>query len=161
DVFSFIQKYHGMEFREALEYLAERAGIELAKARPEPVQPGAPAPISRADLIRANVSAADFFRTLLAHPQHGHPGRAVIEQRGISPEMVEAFQLGLSPDRWDGLILTIQSLGAEQRSFLEAGLLKTRDSGAGGFYDSFRHRLMFPIHDQLGRVIAFGARKLR
>jgi DNA primase len=164
DVFAFIQKYHSMEFREALEYLAERAGIELTRGAgvpPAQSPEGSPdaGPVSRAELIRANASAADFFRALLAHPQHGEVARALIEKRGIAPEMIEQFQVGVSPDRWDGLLLTIQKQGADQRAFAEAGLLKQRDSG--GFYDAFRNRLMFPIHDQLGRVIAFGGRRLR
>ncbi|MEX2219935.1 MAG: DNA primase [Phycisphaerales bacterium] len=164
DVFAFIQKYHSMEFREALEYLAERAGIELTKwQRPAAGDDGAPdggaAEVTRSDLVRASASACNFFRTMLAHPQHGEVGRALIARRGISEAMVEAFQVGLSPDRWDGLLLTIQSQGADPRPFQEAGLLKPRESG--GVYDAFRHRLIFPIQDQLGRVIAFGGRRIR
>lgn len=160
DVFSFVQKHHKMEFREALEYLAERAGIELKRAdrgrgtgddgRPE---------VTRADLVRANASAADFFRAILRHTEHGGVGRDLVERRGISPEMVERFGIGLSPDRWDGLLITAQKMGMEPGVFHEAGLLKRRDDG--GYYDSFRHRLMFPIQDQIGRVIAFGGRKIR
>jgi DNA primase len=164
DVFAFVQKYHGMEFREALEYLAQRAGIELAPRATggqggEAAPAGASEAVTRADLIRANASAANFFRTILSHPEHGQPGRTLIEQRGISPDMVREFQIGLSPDRWDGLLLTLQKVGMHPRPFVEAGVLKQRESG--GFYDAFRHRLIFPIHDQLGRVIAFGGRRLR
>lgn len=162
DVFSFVQKYHHMEFREALEYLAERAGITLAPPRAVATgggEPGEPE-IGRADLVRANQTAAEFFRVLLKHAEHGEAGRQVVLRRGISPEMVEAFGLGVSPGagRWDGLLQTIQSKGLSPRVFAEAGLLKQRDSG--GQYDAFRNRLMFPIQDQIGRVIAFGARKI-
>jgi DNA primase len=160
DVFSFIEKYHKMEFRESLEFLAERANITLTKMqRVEPLAEGEPAPITRNDLVRANASAADFFRTLLRHPEHGTAAREIIERRGISPEMAQAFNLGVSPDRWDGLVLTLQKLGADSRAFAEAGLLKRRESD-GSFYDSFRNRVMFPIQDQIGRYIAFGARKI-
>lgn len=160
DVFTFVQRHHRMEFREALEYLAERAGIELKRsARPPEAEGGGPAASTRADLVRANASAADFFRAVLRHAEHGRPGREVVERRGISPEMVEAFGLGLAPDRWDGLLMTAQRMGMSAGVFHEAGLLKRRDDG--GYYDAFRHRLMFPIHDQIGRVIAFGGRKLR
>ncbi len=162
DVFSFVQKYHHMEFREALEYLAERAGITLAP--PRAVATGGAngevhePEIGRADLVRANQTAAEVFRALLKHPEHGESGRQVIKRRGISPEMVAAFGLGVSSDRWDGLLLTIQSKGLSPQVFAEAGLLKHRDSG--GLYDAFRNRLMFPIQDQIGRIIAFGARKI-
>jgi DNA primase len=162
DVFTFVEKYHKMEFREALEYLAERAGIELKKspigamsAADDEQSPS----VSRADLVKANTAALDFFRAILRHPEHGRLARETIERRGIAPEMVEQFAIGASPDRWDGLVLTLQRQGADSRAFAEAGLLKRRDDG--GFYDALRNRLIFPIHDQIGRVIAFGGRKLK
>jgi DNA primase len=110
--------------------------------------------------VRANQTAAEFFRVLLKHAEHGEAGRLVIKKRGIAPEMVETFGLGVAPGagRWDGLLSTLQKKGLSARVFAEAGLLKQRDDG--GFYDAFRNRLMFPIQDQIGRVIAFGARKI-
>lgn len=161
DVFSFIEKYHNMEFRESLEYLAERANITLTKfQRAETVEGVAEdLSVSRNDLVKANASAADFFKALLRHPEHGAAAREIISRRGISPEMVEAFNIGVSPNRWDGLLLTIQKHGTNPRAFAEAGLLKSRESD-GSYYDSFRNRLMFPIQDQIGRYIAFGARKI-
>jgi DNA primase len=162
DVFSFIEKYHKMEFRESLEYLAERAGIALTPFRPAAAagtaDPAGAAPITRADLVRANASAADFFRAIYRHAEHGRTARQIVQRRGISPEMVELFGIGASPDRWDGLMITARSKGADPAVFAEAGLLKHRDDG--GLYDAFRNRLMFPIQDQIGRVIAFGARKI-
>lgn len=160
DVFSFVQKHHKMEFREALEYLAERGGIELKRAdRAQGTGDREKAEVTRADLVRANASAADFFRTILRHAEHGKVGRDLVGRRGISPEMVERFGVGLSPDRWDGLLVTAQKMGMEPGVFHEAGLLKRRDDG--GYYDAFRHRLMFPIQDQIGRMIAFGGRRIR
>lgn len=164
DVFSFVEKYHSMEFREALEYLAERGNVELTKFQrgtgPADENSDATPSVSRSDLVKANASAADFFRALLRHPEHGAAAREVIERRAISPEMVQLFGIGVSPDRWDGLLLTIQKHEGEARAFAEAGLLKARESD-GTYYDSFRNRLMFPIQDQIGRFIAFGGRKIR
>ncbi len=159
DVFSFMQKYHGMDFREALEKLAERSGIELARRQPkrEPL-PGEMPGINKGDLLRANEAAQAFFRAILGHPEHGAVARALIERRGISPGMVEAFGIGAAPDRWDGLLRTIESKGLDARAFDAAGLLKTRESG--GRYDALRNRLVFPIQDQIGRVIAFGGRRI-
>jgi DNA primase len=164
DVFSFVQKYHSMGFREALEFLAQRAGIELTKFRPGSGDgggslDGAPAGITKADIIRANDAAQGFFRAILSHPEHGRAARELIERRGISPQMVERFGIGASPDRWDGLVVTIEKKGLDARAFEAAGLVKNRDSG--GRYDALRHRLIFPIHDQIGRVIAFGGRRIR
>lgn len=159
DVFTFVQKYHHMDFREALEYLAERAGITLTPLRAAVGQAESAEPeISRADLVRANQTAAEFFKAILRHPEHGEAARLIIKKRGISPEMVDTFGLGASPDRWDGLLLTLQKQGLPVSVFREAGLLKHRDDG--GHYDAFRNRVMFPIQDQIGRVIAFGARKI-
>jgi len=155
DVLSFVQKYHRMEFRAALEYLASRAGIEL-KPRSAPRQRD-PGEISGETVAEANDFAQRFFRAILNHPEHGAASRAVIERRGISPEMVEAFELGGTPDRFDGLMMKAASANFDLRALIGAGLVKDRD---GRQYDAFRNRLMFPIHDQMGRVIAFGARRI-
>jgi DNA primase len=161
DVFTFMQKFHGMDFREALENLAQRAGIELTRRRPAPSagQPGEATGITKADILKANDLAQSFFRAILSHPEHGRAARELIERRGISPEMVEHFGIGAAPDRWDGLVSTIEKKGMGVRPFEAAGLLKNRDSG--GRYDALRHRLIFPIQDQIGRVIGFGGRRIR
>ncbi|MBI1190768.1 MAG: DNA primase [Tepidisphaera sp.] len=159
DVFTFVQKFHKMDFREALEYLAERAGIALTPLRGA-ADAGAPSGPSRKSLLEANTQALRFFRGLLAHAEHGKVGRELIARRGISPEMVEAFQLGLAPDRWDGLQLWARQNRLDEASLLAAGLLKRRE-GSDGCYDALRHRLIFPIHNKAGQVIAFGGRKIR
>ncbi|MEZ6318351.1 MAG: DNA primase [Phycisphaerales bacterium] len=157
DVFTFVQRYHGLEFGDALKLLAERAGIEL-RPRQERLRatPGEP---TRADLLEASRAANDYFRAILSHAEHGRKAREVIAKRGISDEMVKVFELGAAADRWDGLEQTIEKKGLNRRAFVELGLLKRRDSG--GEYDGFRNRLIFPIHQpQTGKAIAFGARKI-
>lgn len=161
DVFSFIQKYHKMDFREALEFLAERAGIELTKFKPAaPSNPDLPAGPTKQDLYGAATFATEFFQAILRHPQHGEAARAVVARRGISPAMIERFRIGAAPDRWDGLILALQAKDLDVRAFADAGLVKRRENSEG-HYDALRHRLIFPIQDQIGRVIAFGGRKIR
>lgn len=154
DAFSFVMRYHRMEFPDALRFLADRAGIELSRDR----SPDRQGPSKRSTQAEANAVALSFFQTILGHGQHGMAAREVIERRGISEEMVEAFLLGASPDRWDGLLQTLESKRIDTGSFAEVGLLKVRETG--GMYDAFRNRLIFPIHDQAGRVIAFGGRKI-
>ncbi len=176
DVFSFIERYHRMEFREALEYLAERCNITLTRrgghggpalrAGSEAGEHGSESHATeshategratRGQLAEANALAASFFRAILNHEDHGKIAREIIERRGISPEMVERFTLGAAPDRWDGLAMKVDALGQDRELFAAAGLLKARETG--GHFDFFRNRLMFPIRDQIGRVIAFGAR---
>ncbi len=159
DVFTFVQRFHKMEFREALEYLAERAGLELTR-RPRAATDQEAQPVSpRAAMLRACRSAHEFFMSILRRPDLGERARTVIASRGLTPEIVETFGIGASPDRWDGLLVTLQAKNVDIDPYISAGLLKRRDSGAG-LYDAFRNRLMFPIHDQIGRVIAFGARKI-
>lgn len=159
DVFTFVQRYHSMDFREALEFLAERAGIELTRRKPQgQLAPGG-SEISRQDLVEANRVAADFFRAIFTHPEHGVLARVVAEKRRLTPEMIEAFTIGASPDRWDGLLTTVRSKSLDEAHFRAAGLIKPKDSG--GDYDALRNRLIFPIHEHpTGRVIAFGARRL-
>jgi len=161
-VFTFVERFHGMTFREALELLAERSGIELTRRAPAQTG-GAPAPergSSKGEIADANRVAQEFFWAILTHESHGERARAVIERRGIAPEMVEAFGLGATPDRWDGLLRTLESRSADLAAFEDAGLLKARRE-SGGMYDAFRNRLMFPITEHpTGRVVAFGARKI-
>lgn len=155
----FAMNYHKMPFREALEYLAQRAGITLTAWKPE--QPVARdekgSAIGQSDLYAANTRANSFFRTILQHPEHGRAARELIARRGISAEMVETFELGASPDRWDGLAMTIAGKSLSAEVFAQAGLLKPRNGG--GHFDMFRNRLMFPILDEARRVVAFGARR--
>lgn len=164
----FVMNYHKMGFREALEHLAERGGITLAPRKlfrqgaggAFAAEGGDDEPAtSRAALLRASATAQTFFRAILAHPEHGRAARETVERRGISPEMVELFGLGAAPDKWDGLALTIAGKGLPAEPFRTLGLLKARENSPG-VYDAFRNRLMFPIHDQIGRVIGFGGRRL-
>jgi DNA primase len=161
DCFAFTKRMFRMEPVEALKHLAERANVELTPWKPSRTAADTDQPVgpSRADTLGACAFAAEFFRTLLKHPEHGQAGRAVIQRRAITPEMTEQFALGVSANRWDGLLLTLRAKGLREQAALAAGLLKKRDSGEG-CYDAFRNRLMFPIHDALGRVIAFGGRKI-
>jgi len=155
----FLMKLHGMGFREALEHLANRAGMEIAPfhtrsgSRSDDATPS----VSRDDLARANAFAMGFFQTILAHAEHGRAARALIESRNITPEMVEHFGIGAAPDRWDGLEQVVRGKGMSSSHFVEAGLLKEKD---GRHYDALRNRMVFPIQDQANRIVAFGARRI-
>lgn len=160
DAIRFVMDYHKMGFREALEHLAERTGITLTPWRPErstDATPGTEVP--RESMLAANRAAMEFFRIILQHPEHGSAARRFIERRGLSAQMVEQFQLGASPDRWDGLVQTAGHRRMDLRPFLAAGLVKARER-SDGHYDALRNRFIFPITDSLGRVIAFGGRAL-
>ncbi len=161
----FMMKYHHMEFREALENLATRAGIELSRQTAS----GKQAADRRSQLFRANKLAAKFFARTL-NDQDGEVALQNLKERGISSESIEKFGLGAAPDSWDGLIQNIRrvhdDLAEDEKELLPsreifeaAGLL--RINSRGDHNDYFRNRVIFPIRDQLGRPIAFGARKIR
>ncbi len=161
NVYTFVQKYHSMDFGEAIRYLAEKANIKLTPFRPRGSSGGeshdSDGPrTSRQDLLFANAFAASFFQKILSL-DHGAAARAIIEKRGIVPSAVSGFAVGAGPDRWDGLLLAIQAAKLDIQPFVDAGLLKRRETG-DGYYDSFRNRLMFPILDKTARVVAFGGR---
>ena len=155
DCFRFVMDYHKVDFREALQTLADRAGIVLSR---QPGKRSADGP-SRQELWRACGFARDFFVSTLNHPTRGKVGRDIVERRGINDAMLEAFQIGLAPPGFDNLVNRIGSSRDSLQTATTAGLLRER-RGGDGRYDAFRNRLIFPIHDEMGRPVAFGARAI-
>ncbi len=156
DAFDFVMQYHRMDFGEALRFLADRAGITLKLRQSEHAGSAGP---RRMDLRKANAFAATFFQRVLNAAEAGAKAREVIAQRKISDEMVRAFSLGAAADQWDALATMVSRRNLPADVFKAAGLLKQRREG-DGLYDAFRNRLIFPICDELGNPIAFGARKI-
>jgi len=151
DAFEFLMRIEGLSFREAMRRLAERAGIEL---REETLPQESP---DERDRLRRLVYAANFFyRQCLRRAPHA---QHYLAQRGLTPETIEAFELGYAPDGWDHLLRFLQRHNFSLEDAEQAGLLKARDDGSG-YYDRFRNRITFPIHDASGRVVAFGARTM-
>jgi DNA primase len=152
DVFSFLQLKEGVDFPEARRMLADRAGIQLEQARTS--QNRGP---DKSDLGRANDWAMRVFQQNLTSSA-GEQARNYIQDRSISDEMTSQFKLGLALDSFDGLIRKADTSKVDVKLLAAAGLVKERQQG--GYYDTFRNRLMFPIHDTWGRVIGFGGRTL-
>ena len=151
DAFSFVMRHQNVEFGEALRVLAQKAGVELSQA-------GRQDSDRRSKLHAVNRLAATWYQERLKSPE-GAVAMDYIKQRGISPEMIEAFQLGYSPNSWEGLKTYLAQMGASEADAVGAGLLgRTEESGRT--WDFFRDRLMFPIHDRQGNVIGFGGRQL-
>src|SRR6476620_3782153 len=145
---SFLINYDRLEFLDAVDELAKRAGMEVPRdTRQKNEDTGT------RDLYSALDAAARFFRQQLAGSDKA---RAYVDRRGIAPEIVERYAIGYAPDGYNGLR---DALGTDERrmQLLErAGLFSKNDKGS--VYDKFRDRLMFPIHDRRGRTIAFGGR---
>ena len=151
DAFSFVMRHQNIEFGEALRILAQKAGVELT-------QSGRQDSDRRDKLHRINGYAATWYQERLKAPE-GKAALDYLKERGVSPEMIDAFQLGYSPDSWDALKRYLASMGAPESDAVEAGLIYRRDDD-GRTWDFFRDRLMFPIHDRQGNVIGFGGRQL-
>ncbi|ANK82780.1 MAG: DNA primase [Rhizobiales bacterium NRL2] len=152
--FDFVMQIEGLSFPEAVERLAEAAGMDVPKMQPEDRQ--------KADrmsrLAEANEAAAKWFAAQL-HGAAGAEARAYLERRGVGAKAVGDFRLGFAPDRNDGLKSALLDRGFTEAEQIEAGLIAKPDDGRAA-YDRFRNRLMFPIADRRGRVIAFGGRAL-
>ena len=156
DVFSFVMKTENVDFPEAVEILAERAHVEL----PARGDAGPGTSSNEKDLIyRANDWAARLFHRWLMSGEAGLKAREYLQRRGVTEKTIADFQLGYSPDAWSALLDAGQAKEISPRILEKAGLALSRDQ-ADGYYDRFRNRLMFPIYDERGRVIAFGARAL-
>ena len=148
DIFSFVMRAENMEFRDALRTLSQKAGVEL--------QPGRDRTASNA-AQSANNAAAEFYQEVLQSTS-GKAARDYLDERGVGQDARDKFQLGLSPDSWDGLVQHFKTFGVTREAALGAGLVRQTDDGRP--YDFFRGRLMFPICDRDGNVIGFGARAL-
>ena len=156
DAIDFYCRVNGLEFREGLEQLAEKVGIQLTQARRDPRE--AERRDARKESLALHGLAQDYYvRTL--HSARGAEAMAYVARRGLSKEMAERFGLGASPDGWHDLENFLRSKGHTPEAGVKSGLLVRNEKG--NVYDRFRGRLMFPIHNLAGQVIAFGARALK
>jgi DNA primase len=151
----FVMLRDRVEFKDGLKILAEAAGIELPKWSKE--AGGSSSAGERQALYDAQSAAAMFFEKLLSHPQHGEAARKYLADRGFNAESIQRFRVGVAVDRWDALLSSAAMKKFTPAQMALAGLAKPRERG-DGHYDTFRNRLMFPIRDDNGRVIAFGGR---
>lgn len=153
DVFNFVQQIESLTFPETLKLLAERYGIPM----PQRQRADDPESQGRAALFEMHEIAADLFQHNLRSPA-GREARGYLESRGVSRSAMDEFRLGLSDPSGRQLLEKLQRFPTSLLE--ESGLIGKRPEG-GGMYDRFRARLMFPIHSESGKVIAFGARALR
>ena len=109
-------------------------------------------------LLEAHSAACQLIEKFLADPVTGKAARAYLDSRGFSGESIKRFQIGCVPEAWDALLRSPLLKKFTPQQLHLAGLVKARGENGGGFYDTFRNRLMFPIRDEQGRVIAFGGR---
>lgn len=149
DVFAFIQKKEGLDFPATLRLLAERAGVTLSKQSPKSQQ-------RRQRLFEVLALASRFYEEVLRQPGSGSKVQDYLRQRGLKPETMKLFQIGYAPPQWDILQKYLRHKGFTIDEMLATGVVGKNDSGR--LFDRFRGRIMFPIADLQGRMVAFGGR---
>jgi DNA primase len=155
NVFSFIMEYESLGFVEAVERLADRARIPLVRDNnPEAQQ----ARSLKDTLLQIHEQITQRWQQALKNDANGQIARDYLKKRGVTDEAVQIFRIGYAPDAWDDTVNWATSKKFDLALVEKAGLILPRDSG--GYYDRFRGRLMFPICDEQGRVIAFSGRML-
>ncbi len=152
DVITFVQKYEGMEFREAAQLLAQKAGVVLTGF-------AVPDQSKKKQLQDINAAAEEYYvRELKGDSQAAKKTRDYLTSRGLTVETMQGWNLGLSPDSWEGLLAFLKEKKYPVVDMVAAGLVISREQK---YYDRFRRRLMFPITDAQGNVVAFTARTLQ
>lgn len=155
DAARFLMRREGFSFPEAIEFLAQRAGVPLPRRRGGG---GREQEDGRLRLYEVQRAACEYFRQSL-QAKEGEAAQAALAGRGILPETIERFQLGYAPDAWEGLVRFLTQRGFPPRLMEGGGLVIPRPAGKGQ-YDRFRDRLMIPIQDPAGKILGFGGRAL-
>ncbi len=153
NAFNFLMKYERLEFREAVELLAKKVGVELPVLQKEDIQ----AVNLSTQLYKINELAAIFYESNL-NSTIGAQAKNYLFKRGIKESAVKSLKLGFATDKWDGLINYLRAKGISIGLLEKAGLVLSKQGG--GYYDRFRNRIIFPIFDIKSRVLGFGARVL-
>ena len=161
-VFRFVMDYEHVDFPSAVRKLAGRAGIPVIEERSAGPADDRQHETRRA-LLELHAEAAEWFHENLVKAKIGAPAREYLKKRGINLEVAKSWQLGFAPDSWDAFMTWAVDHGYRRPHILQSGLIKPRDETRpdGEAYDRFRGRIMFPIHNDVGEVIAFSGRVLQ
>ncbi len=152
DVISFVMEIDGLEFREALKFLADRAGIELSVYTIEQKE----IQDTKSILYEIMNHATAFYEKQLWSNSLATEVREYLSNRGLSEEVLKKFKIGFAPNGWNNLEKFLLSKGYNPSELIQVGMCISKNNG--GQYDRFRNRIMFPISDVLGRIIGFTAR---
>ena len=156
DVFAFVKEYENLDFMDAVRRLAERARIPLEMDNDPAVRDQRSI---KDQLLKLHEAITQRWQQCLAGEAAGQVARDYLERRGVHPDAVLEFRVGAAPEAWDDTVNWAKAKGFSPELCETAGLILRRDSG--GWYDRFRGRLIFPICDEQGRVIAFSGRVLQ
>lgn len=159
DVIKFVMELEQYTFIEAVMHLAEQAGIHIPKPVEEDLSDEEEH--MRQQMRKALDLSAKLYHYVLLSTKHGRVARQYLEQREIQPETMKEFQLGYAPSSFQFLLSFLKKRGFSEEILEKVGLITSREQGnTRKYYDRFRNRIMFPIHDAQGKVIGFGGRAL-
>ena len=153
DVFTFVMKKEGLDFGETLRLLADKVGVSL----PSHIELG-PRKDEKEKLFQANEAAAQYYHNLLVNSPAGEKAKNYLLGRGLTLKTINDFQLGVSPNAWEMLMMYLLEKGFSESELLDAGLILKSEEGKT--HDRFHNRLMFPIRDARGRTTGFSGRVL-
>jgi len=154
DVLSFVQKYEGLEFIEALRVLAEEAGVKL-----DQTGLGNEKTRIKDQIYAVNHMASEYYHYLLTEHKIGSEALIYLKKRGVKEKTIKSFKLGYAPDSWEGLLRYLRKKGYEDKLLETAGLIIRSDRELG-FYDRFRGRIVFPLQDVRGNILGFSGREI-
>ena len=157
NIFRFLQDYNGMNFPEALEYLANKNGIPIPQDTSEHKDQNTLNFDKKKLMLKANKLAAEFYQEILKRAPADSPIKQYVQKRKLNTETIQEFQIGYSPTEWESLANHLSKNQITMDVAEEAKLVKARKEN-NGYFDLFRDRLMFPIHSASGEVLAFGGR---
>ena len=158
DIFTFIQDYEGVEFPEALQILADRAGLKVEKMSKFI---GKEKKSEKDEYFKAHDLACEHFENNLYKTNDGKKVLEYLYKRGLKDETIKQFRLGFSVDNYDDLHTYLLKKGITKKVLMGSGFISAKNLASDKVYDKFRGRLMFPIFDYLGRVSGFGGRALK
>ncbi|MDA0208545.1 MAG: DNA primase [bacterium] len=153
DIFSFVMEMEGIGFREALEELAKKAGVELPKYEKQQTTD------SSQFLYDMMALSGKVYHAVLMDHETGEVARAYMHRRGITPELAKKFQIGYAPESWTFMHDFLKKKGYGEARIEKAGLIKKKQNGTG-YLDRFRHRLLIPLHDARGNIVGFTGRTM-
>ena len=159
-VFRFVMDYEHLDFPAAVKKLATRVGIPVIEERGISRDDEDRQHEARRVLLQLHAEAAEWFHENLVKKKVGEPAREYLKGRGIDKRIAKDWQIGFAPESWDAFLNWANERGYQQRLLLESGLVTRREEGENKPYDRFRNRIMFPIHNDVGEVIAFSGRIL-
>ncbi len=158
DVFTFVQETEGVDFKAALELLAERYGVELEREQEDPRE--ADRRRRRERLLELLARTTAYYERYLWESTEARRAREYLADRGLGEEILREFRVGYAPSAWDRVLMASRTGGFSEQELYATGLAQ-RSKQNGQPYDRFRARIMFPLADIRGRVLGFGARAMR